>query len=449
MENYDLNAEKRVLGCLMAYANAYSDNADILNVRLFYHTPTQETFKAIAGCVADGQTPDLIAVNAYCRRHKYDVETGFLADCLSMVLSLTELAQDIRLLDELRQRRELWTLSKRLETVGCGVGEIDDIKHDALNILQNLDAMPSSNIVSVGSVWGEIGCIIEENKVGTIRRGMPTGFKTLDEKGGLQFGDLVVIAADSSTGKTAFSLDVCRSVAAAGWSVAFYSLEMGKAQLTARMTAQMSGVQSNAILKYRLSDDEERRARKAGLQLSEYKIYFDDAVTNIDAIIASIRTMARRKGVKLAVVDYLQILASTSKERTQTDEAFLGQTARRFKNLAKELNICLIVLSQISRDKTTTEPILSRLRGSGQITEAADMVLTIYRPELYNQTYSGNFSNHTPQGTALIRLAKGRNVGTDAFICRFNAITTHFYDADDTLSLVQINSRNDDNLAPF
>ena len=105
-----------------------------------------------------------------------------------------------------------------------------------------------------------------------------------------------------------------------------------------------------------------------------------------------------------------------------------GLTARKFKNLAKELQICIVLISQIARSKDTTEPTLSRIRGSGQISEAADVVLLIYRPEFYNKSYSGNRCKVSTKDTAQIKLAKGRNIGTGDFICGYNAPVTHFYD---------------------
>jgi len=128
-------------------------------------------------------------------------------------------------------------------------------------------------------------------------------------------------------------------------------------------------------------------------------------------------------------------------------EQFFGTVARKLKNLAKELNICIVLLSQLSRDKGTTEPTLSRLRGSGQIAEAADLVLLIYRPVMYGKGYSGAYHKVRPDGTALIRLAKGRNVGTGEFICGYDVPTTHFFElariptTDDPITIPTENDR--------
>ena len=150
--------------------------------------------------------------------------------------------------------------------------------------------------------------------------------------------------------------------------------------------------------------------------------------TPLERIIVSIRRLVLKHHVEVAFIDYLQVLQTNESGGKQTEEQFFGTVARKLKNLAKELNICIMLLSQLSRDKSTTEPTLSRLRGSGQIAEAADMVLLIYRPEMYGKGYSGVFHKVRPEGTALIRLAKGRNVGTGEFICGYDAPTTHFFE---------------------
>lgn len=128
----------------------------------------------------------------------------------------------------------------------------------------------------------------------------------------------------------------------------------------------------------------------------------------------------------MAIIDYLQILSTNQKVANL--ETFYGEVARNLKNLAKELDMCIVLLSQLSRSYDNPEPNLSRLRGSGQINEAADMTFLLYRPEIYGKQYSGAYRNTDTKGTALIQCAKGRNVGIYSFVCNFDAEHTHFYD---------------------
>ena len=160
-------------------------------------------------------------------------------------------------------------------------------------------------------------------------------------------------------------------------------------------------------------------------------LFFDDESTsNIDTILLSIRKMKMKYDIKGATVDYLQILSVNSKT-ANTREQQMGDAARRLKNLAKELNIWIIALSQLSRNSQEPEPSLSRLRDSGQIGEAADVVMFIYRPSLKGLTFPHPFENipqEEVEHKAMINVAKGRNIGVFKFLVNFNAETTHFTD---------------------
>lgn len=222
-------------------------------------------------------------------------------------------------------------------------------------------------------------------------------------------------------------MDIAVNIAKDGVPVAVYTMEMRKAQLSTRVLAQETKINSRLIMGERLNSDEVERINKTIARLRNLPVYFDESsTTSINTIYFSIRTLARRMGVKMVVVDYLQILSTNQK--VVNLEAFYGEVTRRLKNLAKDLNICIVLLSQLSRGYDTAEPSLSRLRGSGQINEAADMTFLIYRPEYYGKHYTGEFAMTDPKGTALIICAKGRNVGTYSFVCSFDAEHTHFYD---------------------
>ena len=152
--------------------------------------------------------------------------------------------------------------------------------------------------------------------------------------------------------------------------------------------------------------------------------------------------------VKGAIIDYLQILNVNMKNVNK--EQAMGDVARRLKNIAKELDIWVIALSQLSRDKENPIPTLARLRDSGQIAEAADNVILIYRPEFYGKlSYPSDFASASVQGTALIHLAKGRNVGTTKFICGFSAPTTLFYNLQNVPTKAEQNNTTPLESVPF
>ena len=307
--------------------------------------------------------------------------------------------------------------------------ETQTVRQEAIEAVAAIDERPATCIQTTEEVLKVLRTIVDNNLSGQRKSGIPTGFRWLDAKGGLQRSDLVVIAAEFSQGKTSLAIDLCVNAARWGYPCVFYSTEMMSHQLMARIIAGHSGLSSRVILQEKITSSQMQYYDNSVELVRRLPIYFDDTATiNIERIITSIRTMVRKRKVAVAFVDYLQVLQTNEKNRNQNEEQFFGVVTRRLKNLAKELNICIVLISQLSRDKKTVEPTLSRVRGSGQIAEAADMVLLIYRPEQYNTHYSGNYREVCTHGTALIRLAKGRNVGTGDFICGFNPTTTHFFD---------------------
>lgn len=259
--------------------------------------------------------------------------------------------------------------------------------------------------------------------------GTPTGFPKIDNKGGLQPSDLVIVAGSTSQGKTSFATSVILTAIKAGSKVAFYSMEMTRQQLTARLASVESGIPANELLYSRLDNEKISMLDKGIGKLYDdcgKGLFFDDRSTsNIDMIIASIRSMKIKYEINGAVIDYLQILNVNMKGTNKEQQ--MGEVARRLKNLAKELNIWIIALSQLNRDSQNPEPSTDRLRDSGQIAEAADTVILIYRPEVYGKPYPKPFHECSTKGTAMINISKGRNIGIGRFICGFDSNTAHFY----------------------
>lgn len=191
-----------------------------------------------------------------------------------------------------------------------------------------------------------------------------------------------------------------------------------------------SGISSSAILYGTLSDADLVRVERGIGELPLGGVFFDDKSTNsLDNIIASIRVMSIRHGIRGAVVDYLQILSVNMKGESNK-ELLMAEAARRLKNLAKELGIWVIALSQLNRDINNPVPSIDRLRSSGQIAEAADMVMLVYRPEVYGRHYPPPFELKFTHNTAMIDLCKARNLGIGKFLCTFVPEITLFTDSE-------------------
>jgi replicative DNA helicase len=422
--------EQAILGTILQYGTATFENVSKEVAKEMFYVPSHSL---IYGIMEDaykaGEDVTMASVAVKFNETQEGVKNPMYVLGLIDYNDLAKLEDNTNKLKDLYQRRQLYNIGLKLSDVGISwERETDEAKQEAIEAIKSLNDCKDTNITSLQDAFREVYGTMNDNASGTGKRGFATGFREIDARGGFMPSDLVVIAAESSQGKTSFAIDVAVNAAKSGVPVAVYSLEMQKAQLAARIVSAETKVNSRLIMNERLNGNETKRIDEAMGAMWNLPIYFDDNSTiSVGKIYSSIRQMARKKGVKVAVIDYLQILSTN--QRLQNLETFYGEVSRNLKNLAKELNICVVLLSQLSRDMNTPEPSLSRLRGSGQINEAADMTFLIYRPEVYGKNYpKGAFANVETKGTALIKCAKGRNVGTYEFVCGFDAESTHFHD---------------------
>jgi len=306
--------------------------------------------------------------------------------------------------------------------------DVEDILHsmntDTLNIMEFEQESVKDMAFATNMLWQRVN----QNMNSTSLIGIPTGFRQLDKfTGGWQNGDLIVIAAEPSQGKTSLILSFSRTASFAGKKGAIYSLEMTLLQLTGRLISMETKISSKKILLTPLSPFDIKRVEEGISVLAPMPLYVDDNVNNsLESICMSIRRMKLKFGIEYAVVDYIQNIRELP---GKNEEGSLGLITKTLKNLAKELDISIFALSQLSRNKEKPLPTVNRLRGSGQIEETADIIITIYRPEYYQiSSYPEPFENESVEGTAMITIAKGRNIGTGAFIANFEKQITLFSD---------------------
>lgn len=334
------------------------------------------------------------------------------------------------------QKQELAGLLLNLQAEASNpTAQADEIMSKAVAALQDIGkSIGGDNICTLGDALQSLYTQIAERAAGRIT-GIPTGFRWLDDGGGFHGGDLVVIGAETSQGKTSLALSFTLAALRSGYPVAFYSMEMQKEQLASRLLSMCSKIPSSTILNSATTVEQSVAVDNSAEVLRHFPMYIDESSTSDpDKIISSIRRVHTRHKIQVAVVDYLQILNSVGRRRDMTDEQLLASIARRLKNIAKELNVVVIALSQLNRDSSTTVPALSRLRASGQIAEAADMVILIYRPEAVmngrDNTFLGQYKNRETHNAAEIIVAKNRNGTLMDFLCGFNPECTAFYDAE-------------------
>lgn len=431
----DYKEERYVIGCLLSFSNAYTIVFPYLDEDCFYDKKCQEVWKMIDSMSKKCIPVDLISVSAELLKRNSTISQIDLIEYSDSATTTVNLEYHAKRLKELSTRRKFWIIGQNLIKAGITEGvEISEIQQKTMdNFCHVLDKTDEfSTLTDALQSLNDI--ILRNASSDSIITGTKTGMTKFDEKGGLQKSDLIIVAGETSMGKTSLALSMTRNAIENNAKVAFYSMEMTKEQLSARLLSAKTNIPANNILySGSLAPSEMRMIDDARGKLPGENLYFDDKSTsNIDSILLSIRMLKMQKNIDGAVIDYLQILNVNSRNGNISREQAMGDASRRLKNLAKELNIWIIALSQLSRDSTNPEPNLNRLRDSGQIGEAADVVILVYRPEYYNRSYPSPYDNkedYPTEGTAMIDVAKGRNIGTFKFFLGFDKKTTNFYNS--------------------
>ncbi|MBV5348822.1 replicative DNA helicase [bacterium] len=451
-----VEVEEAVLGALMLERDAFQHVQAILTPESFYKYEHQKIFNVISELAASGKPIDLLVVTQALKNKGELDEVGgplYITQLTSRIASAAHIENHARIIAQKDIARKIIRLTtERCDQAYDQSNDIDDIISGLQNDLMGLMQIGHCNETTIAQGLEEIQRTIAYNQQNKGLSGIGTGLYKLDKlTGGLQKTDLVVIAGDSSQGKTSLALTILKNaVMKFKARAAVYSLEMSSAQLIARIIATETGIPSNEILSRCLTYEEAEAIERITAKLSSLPVYFDEASTStIDQICNSIRRLVMKKKINLVVVDYLQLVGSGLKNKT--DESQLAEIARRLKNIAKELNITVIALSQFNRNPANPRPTVSRLRGSGQIVEASDLVLLVWRPEYYGlNEFTGPFEGTPSQGLAECIIAKGRNVGTGTFLMRFDEKTTGFYDYCPELSgLIPENSGSGRKAVPY
>ena len=429
----DPKAEQYVIGSLLVDPTAYTLVSQYLDEDCFYDPMCRDIWKAVDNMGKQGMPIDVISVSAELSKQKSNVTALDLMNISAQIASSAHVEYHAIRLQDLGRRRKLWVVGQQLSKVGLAEEILTaDAHQEAIESIGGVFEK-ADGVFTLNDAMNSLNEIMVKNAtVGGVTTGTKTGMERFDEKGGLQKSDLIIVAGETSQGKTSLALCMTRHAIENGAKVAFYSMEMTKEQLTARLLSAKTNIPANNILySGSLAPSEIRMIDDARGKLPGENLFFDDKSTsNIDSILLSIRMLKMQKEIDGAVVDYLQILNVNSRSTSFSREQAMGDAARRFKNLAKELNIWIIALSQLSRDSNCPEPNLNRLRDSGQIGEAADVVILVYRAEYYNRAYPAPFDNkddYPTDGTAMIDVAKGRNIGTFKFFMGFNKNTTNFF----------------------
>jgi len=389
----DLEAESSVLGSLLLDNEAIIKVADFLLPEDFYHPPHQIIYQSILELFNKNKPIDLLSVKTELKEKKLLKDIGgvdYLTDLINSVPTAAHVGHYANIVKEKRIRRELIRASseitekafepENLETL------LDAVEQKIFNISQR--STPKKFVALKEELAQAYERIEKLHRGENVTRGVPTKFTQLDNLlSGLQKSDLIILGARPSFGKTSFALDIARNVASQGKPVGIFSLEMSQEQVVDRLIASQANVPLWKLRTGRLSDDLEFSMIQNALdQLSKTPIFIEDTPS---PNILQIRSMARRlqieSGLELLVIDYLQLI----QPRTETESMVqqVTEISHGLKSLARELNIPVLAVSQLSRAVDQREikiPRLSDLRESGSLEQDADVVMFIYRKDREN-----------------------------------------------------------------
>jgi replicative DNA helicase len=395
----NLEAEQSVLGCLLIDKNAIIKVVDFLKPRDFYKPVHQEIYQAMMDLFERSEPIDLLSISSRLKEKGKIEEVGgnsYLTQLVNTVPTAAHVLNYGRMVQRKRILRDLIEASFDIEQMGYNESEdveilLDQAEKKIFSITQK--SLTQKFIAIKDSLESAFERIDRLSKHEGGPRGVPTGFTDLDNMlSGLQRSDLVILASRPSMGKSSLAMDFARHVAVReNLPVGLFSLEMSMDQVVDRLIASQSGVDLWKIRTGKLSsrgdDNDFARIRDALGVLAEAPIYIDDAAT---ANVLQMRAMARRlqadKGLGLLVVDYLQLVEPRTAQESMVQQ--ISEISRSLKGLARELNVPVLAISQLSRaveQRTPQIPRLSDLRDSGGLEQDADVVLFIYREDRYRE----------------------------------------------------------------
>jgi replicative DNA helicase len=415
---HSLEAEQSVLGGLLIDNGAWDKIIDILKESDIYRGDHRLIYRHIGQLIAASKPADVITVFESLKSVNKADEVGGLEYLNALAQNVPSAANIRRYAELVRDRGILRKLigvteeisSAAFNTQGKPVSEVLDEAEAKVFSIAEEGSRGTQGFADIQSLLTQAVERIDElySREGNSEvTGIPTGFTDLDRMtSGLQEGDLVIVAGRPSMGKTAFSINIGEHVAMeTGMPVLVFSMEMGGAQLAMRMLGSVGRLDQNRLRTGRLNDEDWPRLTHAIQKLNDTQIYIDEtpALTPVE-LRARARRQARMCGkLGLIVVDYLQLMSSNSQGENRATE--ISEISRNLKGLAKELNCPVIALSQLNRSleqRPNKRPIMSDLRESGAIEQDADLILFIYRDEVYNP-------DSADLGTAEIIIGKQRN----------------------------------------
>lgn len=441
MPPHSLEAERNVLGALLVNGKAAWDKiCDLVFSNDFYDSPNRLLFELISNRLHRGQSVDILSIYETIKNQKKEKQIGNLEYISNLAISAnyTYISEYAKIIHSKSLLRSLINVSNEIayQAANFDGNDIAEMLSDAerkileieKNVKQNNESFQhiSPLLAEVVNITEEMH--IRENKNDVI--GISTGFIDLDKMTqGMQRGDLIIVAGRPSMGKTAFALNIAEHVAIdKQLPVAIFSMEMSAVQLAMRMVASVSRVKASNIRTGNLQESDWHNMASGLGKLHDKPIYIDETATLTPlALRAKARRLVQKlpnKQLGLIVIDYLQLMTGSRTNSSESRATEVSEISRSIKTLARELNVPIIALSQLSRkveERTDKRPMMSDLRESGAIEQDADVILMMYRAEYYERKAreaGGEIIENTPPspnaGKAEVIIGKQRNgpIGT-------------------------------------
>ena len=436
----NLDAEQSILGGILLDNNALNNVLEILGRGDFYSEAHRKIFSAILGLYEKNEPSDLITLSNILRDRGHLEGVGgevYLTSLVDGVPSAANIAYYSKIVKEKAILRGLIGAATDILNKSYDAGSdidavLDEAEHAVFEISENKIRpafFPIKEIVV--DTFKNIEKLYEKK---TLITGISTGFQRIDEiTSGLQNSDLIIVAGRPSMGKTAFAINIAQHAAIEdGVTVAIFSLEMSKEQLALRMLSSDGKVDSQRIRRGFIGDMDWPKLTAAAGRLSEAPIFIDDTpAISVLEIKAKARRLKAESGLDLIVLDYLQLMRGRDTSAPREQE--ISEISRSLKALAKELNIPVLALSQLNRQvesRTDKRPQLADLRESGAIEQDADVIMFIYRDEVYNKS-----EDNPEKGKAEIIIGKQRNgptgVANMTFLKEYTCFENLAYDRDE------------------
>ena len=393
----NIESERALLGSIMLRSESIEEIMDIIRPESFYSEKHRLIFRAMTDLFSKNEPIDLLTLSSRLKERELLDQTGgmsYLTELVNAVPSSANAEYYAQMIQKKHLMRKLIEASEHICTLGYDeTSELDELLDKAeKKIYEVTHSSSNSNFIEIKDALGEAWERLDRlHKSKGEFRGVPTGFRELDNKlAGLQKSDLIILAARPSMGKTALALDIARQAAIQhNIPVAIFSLEMSAQQLVDRMLAAESRVDAWKLRTGKLSlDSEFEKIRNSLDPLSKAPIFVDDQpANNILKMRSIVRRLKSEKKLGLVVVDYLQLMVPTNSRNSDNTVQQVTEISRSLKHLAREFDIPVLALSQLSRavEQRGGRPRLSDLRDSGSIEQDADVVMFIHREDKYKE----------------------------------------------------------------